>query len=78
VQQDGVGKAVWCELPVASHLTSGAVRVRAEEPGSVEDVEEDVEALLAIYGDDEDDTPGRSRLSSCSSPRAHVVVRVVA
>jgi len=77
VEQDGVGKAVWCELSAAPELGSGAARVRAEEPGDEKDVEEDVEALLAMYDDDGDATP-RAMLSSCGSRRSQIVVRVVA
>jgi hypothetical protein len=40
-------------------------------------VEEDVEALLARYADDDGAVP-RAQSFSCSSPRAELVVRVVA
>ena len=77
IQQDGVGKAVWCEIPVGPVLEAGAARVRAQEPGGVEDVEEDVEALLARYDDDDGALP-RAQVSTCNSPRSELVVRVVA
>jgi anti-sigma regulatory factor (Ser/Thr protein kinase) len=76
VEQDGVGKAVWCEFrvdPGSVAQAGGIAQARPEFPV----VEEDVEALLAMYGDDDDGVP-RPQLSTCSHPRAQLVVRVVA
>jgi anti-sigma regulatory factor (Ser/Thr protein kinase) len=75
VEKDGVGKAVWCEFSVASPST-GRAGEAAQVPPEAADVEVDVEALLAMHGDD--DGAARPRLSSCSAGRAQLVVRVVA
>lgn len=74
VETDSAGKAVWCEFlvgPASAAPTDGAAQSR---PGA-RAVVEDVEALLAQYGDDDDGTP-RPRLSSCSYFRPQLVVRV--
>ena len=76
VDRDGVGKAVWCEFRVASG-SAGGVADRAVQVGSEASDEDDVEALLALYGDD-DELPPRPRLSNCSGARPRLVVRVVA
>jgi Histidine kinase-like ATPase domain len=82
VDRDGVGKAVWCEFRVASASASASVTRdaagRARIHGADDDL--DVDALIALYADDDesgDDSP-RPRLSSCSYPRRRLVVRVVA
>jgi anti-sigma regulatory factor (Ser/Thr protein kinase) len=74
VQKDGVGKAVWCEFRVASAAAASADSV-AHVPEEAADL--DVDALLALYGDD-DAGPPRAHLSSCSYARGQLVVRVVA
>ena len=77
VEKDGVGKAVWCEFQVASASAvqaDGAAQVRLPETA---DGAVDVEALLALYGDDDGGAP-RPQSSSCSYARADLVVRVVA
>src|SRR4051794_31415043 len=80
VERDGVGKAVWCEFRVSS--VSGArpdasVEAAPEARPDAPLTEEDVEALLARYDDDDGGVP-RAQLSSCSSPRGLLVARVVA
>jgi anti-sigma regulatory factor (Ser/Thr protein kinase) len=74
VAQDGMGKAVWCEFRLDSASAAPADGV-AQVPGEIADL--DVEALLALYGDD-DAGPPRAHLSSCSCARGQLVVRVVA
>ena len=74
VEKDGVGKAVWCEFRVASTSAAPADGVAQVPPGAAD---LDVEALLALYGDDDGGSP-RAHLSSCSYARAQLVVRVVA
>jgi anti-sigma regulatory factor (Ser/Thr protein kinase) len=73
VEKDGLGKAVWCEFRVASASAAEADGVGQVRPGSAD---LDVDALLALYGDD--GGPPRAHLSSCSDARGQVVVRVVA
>jgi anti-sigma regulatory factor (Ser/Thr protein kinase) len=76
VEQDGVGKVVWCEFHAGSGSlgrADGSAQVRPD----AEAMEEDVEALLAMYGDDDGAVP-RAQVSSCSLARVQLVVRVVA
>ncbi len=76
VEKDGAGKAVWCEfrvVPASAAHADGVAQVSAGAP----DLDLGVEALLALYGDD-DAEPPRPHLSSCSDPRRQLVVRVVA
>ena len=74
VEKDGLGKAVWCEFRVVSASAAEADGAGQVRPGSAD---LDVDALLALYGDD-DGGPPRAHLSSCSDARGQVVVRVVA
>jgi anti-sigma regulatory factor (Ser/Thr protein kinase) len=74
VEKDGLGKAVWCEFRVAATSAAQADGVAQVRAGG-DDL--DVEALLALYEDD-DGGPPRAHLSSCSCARAQLVVRVVA
>jgi Histidine kinase-like ATPase domain len=76
VEKDGAGKAVWCEFRVLSASAAHADGVAQVSPGAA-DLDLDVEALLALYGDDDGEAP-RPHLSSCSDPRPQLVVRVVA
>lgn len=77
VERDGVGKAVWCEFPIASGAGGRPAATEQVHPGA-EVAEEDVETLLARYDDDDGGAVPRAQLSSCSSGRGHLVVRVVA
>jgi anti-sigma regulatory factor (Ser/Thr protein kinase) len=56
VEQDGRGKAVWCEFRVPA---GGSRRAKeaAQVPTDIRRGDLDVEALLAIYGGDDDDGP---------------------
>jgi anti-sigma regulatory factor (Ser/Thr protein kinase) len=76
VEKDGAGKAVWCEFRIVSAPAAHADGV-AQVSASAADLDLGVEALLALYGDD-DAEPPRPHLSSCSDPRRQLVVRVVA
>jgi|1186.fasta_scaffold20023_2 anti-sigma regulatory factor (Ser/Thr protein kinase) len=77
VERDGVGKAVWCEFPIHSGAAAGRPDASAQVHPDGQLVEEDIEALLARYDDDDGGVP-RVQLSSCSSARTQLVVRVVA
>jgi hypothetical protein len=67
VEQDGEGKTVWCEFAVPSggrEPAEGASRVSAENDRA----DLDVEALLAMYGGDDDEAMADPR--RCGGGRA--------